>query len=167
MGFCGASNSGKTTLVAKVIEIVSARGLKVGAVKHHGHPGPIRALAENSDKPKDSTRLALAGAQRVALSHAGGILLTADRTEAHLDPLDIVENYMTGMDLVIVEGYKRAHINKIEVVGPGREPILPEGGQLLALAMRGGAEGTSHGLKVLDADRPEGVAQFVIEYYNL
>jgi molybdopterin-guanine dinucleotide biosynthesis protein MobB len=41
LGFCGASGSGKTTLVSRVIEELTARGLKVGAIKHHGHPEPL------------------------------------------------------------------------------------------------------------------------------
>ena len=168
IGFCGASNSGKTTLVAKVIENLSARGLKVGAVKHHGHPDPIPVPGDNPEKQKDSARLAMAGARRVALSHSGGIILTAGRPEAHLDPRLIVENYMQGMDVVIVEGYKHAHISKIEVVAPGRKPILPKGGSILALAARGeGLTAPEPGYWVLDADDPAAVAQFVVDYYNL
>ena len=167
IGFCGASNSGKTTLVAKVIEILSSRGLKLGAIKHHGHPDPLEVFQESPDRPKDSTRLAQAGAQRVALSHSGGIFLTAGQSEAHLDPLRIAENYMSGLDLVIVEGYKRAPINKIEVVAPGKEPLLPEGGRILALAFRGGAAQKDYGLRLLDADHPRDIAQFMLSYYNL
>ena len=167
IGFCGSSNSGKTTLVAKVIKSLSAKGLNLGAIKHHGHPEPLELFNEDPERPKDSTRLLNSGARRVALSHAGGIVLTANQSEAHLEPRQIVANYMSGLDLVVVEGFKRANINKIEVVAPGREPLLPPGGKLLALAFRGGKPENDYGFRVLDADKPEDVASFVLEYYNL
>jgi molybdopterin-guanine dinucleotide biosynthesis protein B len=159
LGFCGASDSGKTTLVCRVIEELSSRGLKVGAIKHHGHPDPLTA----SDSPKDSDMLAQAGAKRVALSHAGGVWLFAPPEDGGDSPKQIAYEYLHAMDLVLVEGFKTAAIDKIEVVAPGKSPMLPEGGKLVALARRGGS-GEESGLPVLDADAPAGVADFVLQH---
>lgn len=159
LGFCGASNSGKTTLVCRVIEELTGRGLKVGAIKHHGHPEPLSA----SDSPKDSDRLTEAGARRVALSHAGGVWLFAPPGAGQDNPAQIAAQHMQGLDLVLVEGFKRAAIDKIEVVAPDKEPILPEGGQLIAIARRGGS-GQEKGLPLLDADAPKTVADFVLNH---
>lgn len=163
LGFCGASGSGKTTLVSRVIEELSARGLKVGAIKHHGHPEPLLTSGGTKGRPKDSDVLAQAGAQRVAFSHAGGLKITAQHQPGEDNPAKIAADYMQGMDLVLVEGFKRADIDKIEVVAPGKEPMLPEGGKLIALARRGGVS-EEQGLPVLDADAPEKVADFVLEH---
>ncbi len=162
VGFCGASGSGKTTLVCRVIAELTRRGLAVGAVKHHGHPEPLRASAG----PKDSDRLAQAGAVRVALVHAGGVWLFAPPEEAQAGPAQVAAGFMPGVDLVLVEGFKRAEIPKIEVVAPGREPLLPPGGRLLALARRGGGGGADReaGLVVLDADDAAQVADFVLAH---
>lgn len=163
LGFCGASNSGKTTLVSRVIEELTGRGLKVGAIKHHGHPEPLKASASPKASPKDSDLLAQAGARRVALSHAGGVWLFAPPSAGGDSPAQIAAQHMQGLDLVLVEGFKRAAIDKIEVVAPDKEPILPEGGKLIALARRGGS-GQEKGLPLLDADAPESVADFVLNH---
>lgn len=162
LGFCGASNSGKTTLLCKVIAELTGRGLKVGALKHHGHAGPLAQPGAE----KDSGRLAQAGAERVALAHAGGVFLTAGPELAEMGPRALADGLMAGLDLVLVEGCKSADIDKIEVVAPGAEPVLPSGGRLAALAKRGG--GPSQGeLNVLDADVPKAVADFVLEHLGL
>lgn len=167
LGFCGASGSGKTTLVSRVIAELTKRGLKVGAIKHHGHAGPLTAPADSKGGPKanlkDSDILAQAGAQRVALVHAGGVWLFAPPEYGQAAPPQIAADFLPGMDLILVEGFKTADIDKIEVVAPGKEPILPENGKLLALARRGGS-GEEQGLPVLNADSPREVADFVMNH---
>jgi molybdopterin-guanine dinucleotide biosynthesis protein B len=159
VGICGASNSGKTTLVEKLLPELNRRGLKVGVLKHHGHGGPVTTPAEWQGK--DSDRLIKAGARRVALSHSGGVWLEAPGL-AGAGPRAVAARLMAGMDLAIAEGFKTAGIPKIEVVAPGQKPLLPTGGKLLALARRGGA-GTEEGLPVLDADDPTALADFLLD----
>ncbi len=159
VGFCGASGSGKTTLVSGVIAELSGRGLALGAVKHHGHPQPL----EDPAQLKDSHRLARAGARRVALVHAGGLELSLGTREGDWTPERVAREFMSGLDLVLVEGFKRAEIDKIEVFAPGKQPWLPPGGRLLALATPGGG-GERRGLPVLDADDIPRVADFVLEH---
>ena len=158
VGFCGASGSGKTTLVSGVIAELTSRGLAVGAIKHHGHATPI----EEPARLKDSHRLARAGARRVALVHAGGLELAVGSQEGDWTPEQVAREFMSGLDLVLVEGFKRAAIDKIEVFAPGKDPWLPQGGRLLALATPGGGE-PRQGLAVLDADNIPQVAEFVLE----
>ena len=103
LGFCGASNSGKTTLLCKVIAELTGRGFTVGALKHHGHAEPLALPGAE----KDSGRLAKAGAKRVALAHAGGVLLSAGRgMRPKPGPGPLADGLMSGLDLVLVEGYK-------------------------------------------------------------
>ncbi len=158
IGVCGASSSGKTTLLEGVIAELEARGLKVGALKHHGHGGPVAepAVAQN----KDSARLAAAGARRVALAHEGGVSLEAPGL-AGAGPRALGARLMSGLDLVLAEGFKTAGLPKIEVVAPDAQPLLPTGGRLLALARRGGS-GEEAGLPVLDADDAKAVADFIL-----
>ncbi|RJX28947.1 MAG: molybdopterin-guanine dinucleotide biosynthesis protein B [Desulfarculus sp.] len=163
IGICGASGSGKTTLLTGVIAALKASGLKVGAIKHHGHAGPV--IEPAAAQHKDSARLAAAGAARVALAHAHGVSVDAPGL-AKAGPRALAARLMSGLDLVLVEGFKGAGIPKIEVVAPGAQPLLPSGGQLLALARRGGA-GSEAGLPVLDADDPGAVAGFILENLEL
>lgn len=159
IGICGASGSGKTTLLEGVIAELKARGLKVGALKHHGHGGPVVEPAATQNK--DSARLAAAGAARVALAHPDGVSLEAPGL-AGAGPRALGARLMSGLDLVLAEGFKTAGLPKIEVVAPGAEPILPPGGKLLALTRRGGS-GVEAELPVLDADDAPAVAQFILD----
>lgn len=158
IGFCGAANSGKTTLVCGVVAELTRRGIKVGVIKHHGHGDALPPPP--GEEHKDTGRLAAAGACRVALAHAGGVRLNLlDLNGA--TPLELARETMSGCDLVLLEGYKSAEIDKIEVVAPGCAPLFPPGGRLLGLTRRGGGA-AENGLPVLDADRPDLVAAFVL-----
>ena len=68
----GAHNSGKTTLLEKLIPLLRARGLKVGVIKHDGHDF-------TPDVPgTDSFRLREAGAEGVAVFSGSRYLLTEE-----------------------------------------------------------------------------------------
>jgi len=159
IAFCGASGSGKTTLLEKVLAELSARGLAVGALKHHGHGGAVVEPAVLAGK--DSARLAASGARRVMLRHPGGLSISADASHAALDLPALASRFFYDLDLALAEGFKTAAVDKIEVVAPGAQPLLPPGGQLLALARRGGA-GREGDLPVLDADDAVAVADFCL-----
>lgn len=157
VGICGLSGSGKTTLLEGVIKELTRRGLKVGAVKHHGH-GPGLTPA---DPPKDTDRLAAAGAEPVALLHEGGLVVNRGPEAAGWGPVAVAQAYCVGLDLVLAEGFKTAGIPKIEVVAPDKDPVLPENGRLLATAGRDGW-GRVEGLDYLDANDPAGVADYIL-----
>ena len=64
----GRHNSGKTTLIVKLIEELVARGHDVGSVKHHSHKG------FDIDYPgKDSYRHREAGASETVIAAPGQI----------------------------------------------------------------------------------------------
>jgi len=105
----GRSNSGKTTLLEKVIRAFTARGRRVGTVKHHYH-GPVTV-----DVPgKDSWRHRQAGACAVALMSPATLFVVRD------DPGGLSLEALThmglwGVDLVLTEGFKSGPMPKIEV----------------------------------------------------
>lgn len=101
-------NSGKTTLIEKLIPELVARNYRVGTIKHDTHGFDI------DHKGKDTWRHKQSGALTVAISSPWKLSLIKDvDQEAGLD--DIVETYFADMDLVLTEGYKRAAKPKIEV----------------------------------------------------
>ena len=108
IGFAGRANSGKTTLVEKVISAFTKQGLRVAAIKHVHHPFDV-------DVPgKDTHRHKLAGAANVILASRERVAMVKDTPKEYsLD--DIVSRYVDDADLVIVEGFKTAPIPKIEV----------------------------------------------------
>ena len=49
VSFVGRSNSGKTTLLARLVEALKERGLKVGVIKHAHHGFDLDREGSDSD----------------------------------------------------------------------------------------------------------------------
>ncbi|MCX5864520.1 MAG: molybdopterin-guanine dinucleotide biosynthesis protein B [Deltaproteobacteria bacterium] len=108
IAFVGKPDSGKTTLLEKLIPELRRRGYRTGTIKHHVH-------AFEMDKPgKDTWRHKQAGASTVALSSPTGLGIIRDVDE-DLTIEELVGRYYGDIDLVIAEGYKRLGLPKIEV----------------------------------------------------
>jgi molybdopterin-guanine dinucleotide biosynthesis protein B len=130
IGLAGWSGSGKTTLLTKLIPLVAARGLRLATIKHAHH-------AFDVDQPgKDSYEHRKAGARQVIVSSARRWVhlheLSGDR-EATLAELLC---RLSPCDLVLVEGYKRASLPKLEVFRSevGKPPLHPEDPRIVAVA---------------------------------
>jgi len=112
-----SSNSGKTTLIEKVIRILKNRGLRVAVIKH-------TSAGFDLDKPgKDSWRFQQAGADTVILSGSGRIALM-QKVEHEPTP-DELARLAGDVEVVIAEGYKNSATNKIEVFRHGVSGELP------------------------------------------
>lgn len=114
VAFVGRHNSGKTTLVEKVIAALVADGLDVGSVKHHGHAG------FDIDVPgKDSWRHREAGANEVAVC-SPDLLAVVRELEAPLEA-DAVIAMMRRHDIVVVEGFRHSGVPAVEVMRAANE----------------------------------------------
>jgi molybdopterin-guanine dinucleotide biosynthesis protein B len=103
----GYSGSGKTTLIEKLISALKQRGLRVGTIKHDVHGFEM-------DRPgKDSWRHKQAGASATIITSPRQIGMVMDADNDH-HPMELLP-LMAGMDIVIVEGFKKANLPKIEV----------------------------------------------------
>lgn len=108
IAFIGKPDSGKTTLLEKLIPELRRRGHRIGTIKHHVHTFEM-------DKPgKDTWRHKQAGASTVALSSPTGLGIIRD-VDGDLTIEELVGRYYGDIDLVIAEGYKRLGLPKIEV----------------------------------------------------
>lgn len=106
--FVGKSDSGKTTFLEKVIAELRGRGYRVGVVKHDAH-------ASEPDQPgKDTWRLRRAGAARVMLSSARYLALVGE-VEEELGLEEIAGRYLSDVEIILTEGYKRSVYPKVEV----------------------------------------------------
>ncbi|OPX86487.1 MAG: Molybdopterin-guanine dinucleotide biosynthesis adapter protein [Pelotomaculum sp. PtaB.Bin104] len=127
IGLAGFSNSGKTTFLEKLIAELKSRDYRIGVIKHTHHQVEF-------DRPgKDTWRHARAGAEVVALATPGGVSLVRS-FESDPGP-DAVISMISGVDLIIIEGYKRGNWPKIEIYRQGitERPVIPEE-ELLAIA---------------------------------
>ena len=105
----GRHNSGKTTLIVKLIAELTARGRDVGSVKHHHRMG-----FEFDIPGKDSYRHREAGATETVIA-APGQMARVKTIEGELECAAIVRS-MPGHDIVIVEGYRKSGLPTIEIM---------------------------------------------------
>ena len=121
----GVKNSGKTTLMEKLIRELSGRGLQVAAVKHDGHDF-------SPDVPgTDSWRYGQAGACGYAISSPQRYQLVR---RAQVDERDFFSAFPEA-DVILLEGFKDSAYPKIEVVRAGNsERPVCDPATLLAVA---------------------------------
>jgi molybdopterin-guanine dinucleotide biosynthesis protein B len=132
LGIAGWKNSGKTTLAARLIAELTRRGLRVAAIKHSHHD--VELDAEGTD----SARMAEAGARQVAVVSPArwGIRHEIGSGDSEPDLTQVIAA-LGPADIVIVEGYKRAAITKIEVrrtEARSHEPLAGADPLVLAIA---------------------------------
>lgn len=107
----GRSQSGKTTLIEKLIPELKKRGYKIGTIKHSHHAFDIDKSGKDSSRHKD------AGAEAVIVASPGKIAMIKNEESGSPDSL---LKYFDNVDLVITEGYKKEQKPKIEVVRSAR-----------------------------------------------
>ncbi|KXK32951.1 MAG: molybdopterin-guanine dinucleotide biosynthesis protein [Candidatus Brocadia sinica] len=109
ISIAGKSNSGKTTLMVKLVRELKSRHFKVATIKHSHHSFEI------DKEGKDSWLHTRAGADAVVVASqkmTGIIRMTSEEI-----PLpEIVNTYLHDMDIILAEGYKTQAIPKIEVL---------------------------------------------------
>lgn len=107
--FVGHSDSGKTTLIEKLLRELAGRGLRVATIKHAHHKVVL-------DTPgKDSYRYKQAGAVLSMLVTSSELQLVADAVERR-EPAQLAQRFLGEADLVLAEGFSRAGGVKIEVL---------------------------------------------------
>jgi molybdopterin-guanine dinucleotide biosynthesis protein B len=122
----GRSQSGKTTLIEKLIPVLKNKGYRIGTVKHSHH------IFDFDKSGKDSWRHKDAGADAVIVASPGKIAMVKND---HQGTLEGLLDYFSDLDLVITEGYKGARQPKIEVVRAARhdDALLREDSHLVAV----------------------------------
>jgi molybdopterin-guanine dinucleotide biosynthesis protein B len=125
----GKSNSGKTTLLEKLLPELVKKGYKTATIKHDVHGFEI------DKEGKDSWRHKKAGARLTVISSPRQVALIEDVDKDHtLD--EIREKYIHDVDLILTEGYKGNPFPKIEVFRSqlNRELLCKKEDNLLAIA---------------------------------
>jgi molybdopterin-guanine dinucleotide biosynthesis adapter protein len=130
IGLAGFSGSGKTTLIAKVIPRLVARGLTVSTLKHAHHGFDV-------DQPgKDSHTHRMAGATEVLVASERRWALVHELRQEHEPALAGLLRKLSPVDLVLIEGYKRAPHPKLEVhrAATGAALLAPDDPAIVAIA---------------------------------
>ncbi|PES82819.1 molybdopterin-guanine dinucleotide biosynthesis protein B [Bacillus cereus] len=102
----GYQNSGKTTLVEKIVHALAESEMKVATIKHHGHGG-FPEVAQ-----KDSERHRKAGAVVSSVEGAGLLSLSSLRDEWSLQEIIRLYEFFE-VDTILIEGYKAEKYPKV------------------------------------------------------
>jgi molybdopterin-guanine dinucleotide biosynthesis protein B len=130
IGIAGWSGAGKTTLLAKLIPRLVERSIRVSTIKHAHHGFDV------DQKGKDSHTHRMAGATEVLVSSANRWALVHELRGGAEPALDALLQKLAPVDLVIVEGFKRASHPKLEVYREslGKPLLHPEDPNIVAIA---------------------------------
>ncbi len=125
----GKSNSGKTTLLEKIISELVARGYRVATIKHNKHGFNI------DHEGKDSYRHKKAGAHTTVVSSPHQLALVSD-VDHDYSFEEIRDKFITDADIILTEGFKVNDYPKIEVYRSElkRELISAKENNLIAVA---------------------------------
>lgn len=164
VGFAGYSGSGKTMLVEQLIPALKLRGLRVSVVKHAHHNFDI-------DHPgKDSYRHREAGAFEVVIASDRRMALMREfEREADLSVHHMIAELYDGIDWVLVEGFKRSDILKVEVwrSALGKPVLYPEDDFIAAVATDDATLlPVPTGLDVLNLNSPDDIAAWLVAHGN-
>lgn len=139
----GKSNSGKTTLLEKLIACLTQRGYKIGSVKH-AHDG-----FEMDKEGKDSWRHRKAGASSTLVITQNKAAIIKDDKTSYIEKM---RSYLSDMDIILAEGFKKQTLPKIEIFrtkSVHKQPLCMEDENLIAF--------------VTDSDYKPGVPVFGLE----
>lgn len=125
----GKSNSGKTTLMEKIISELVGRGYRVATIKHNRHGFNI------DHEGKDSYRHKKAGAHTTVVSSPYQLALIQD-VDHDYSFEEIRDNFIRDADIILTEGFKVNDYPKIEVYRSElkRELISTKEDNLIAVA---------------------------------
>lgn len=162
IGIAGWKNSGKTTLIERLIGELARCGLRVASVKHAHHD--LRADGAASDSACSRG----AGTQQVAAVSPGRWVLMTQLGGAREPALADVLVALDPCDLVPVEGYKRPSIRKFEMhrgAAQQSDALADEDSNITAIAADHAVDG--RGLPTFALDDIRGMADFIVATLRL
>jgi molybdopterin-guanine dinucleotide biosynthesis protein B len=153
----GKSDSGKTTLIEKLVPELTRRGYRVATVKHDVHGFEV------DREGKDSWRHKQAGAHTVVISSPKKVALIRD-VEKDLTLEEIREKLIQDVDLILSEGYKKDVQPKIEIfrTEKHKELLCTKEDNLIAIVSD---KKFRVGVPCLFLDDIRGVADFIEKKY--
>jgi molybdopterin-guanine dinucleotide biosynthesis protein MobB len=175
VAFVGKQNSGKTTLLEKVITALCERAVRVATVKHHSHEG-----FDFDIEGKDSWRHRQAGSIYTVIAAPDQIAsvrgLAHEISVGEILEAMTFESRLSGdvPDIILVEGYRHGELPTIELFRSGnpndeKRELGTEGNEIIAVVTdipRVAAQAQEQGLPVFDFADADPIAHFLIDSAN-
>lgn len=162
LGLAAFSGTGKTTLLKRLIPLLKAQDLRIGLIKKSHHNFEI-------DRPgKDSYELRMAGASPVMLSssHRRAIITEHEHSREPMLDEELAYFDQTGLDLLLVEGFKQEKFPKLELHRPamGKPLLFPEDESIVAIATDAELP-VEPAITLLDLNQPRQIADFILNRF--
>lgn len=161
-GIAGWKNSGKTGLAVRLVEEFTRRGYRISTIKHAHHDFDIDKVGA------DSFRHRQAGAHEVAIVSGTRFAILHELRGEPEPSFDEILSRIAPCDLVLIEGYKREPVPKIEArrrEASKRDPLAPTDPWICAIAADHTVSGTD--LPVFSLDDTIAIADFIAERTGL
>lgn len=155
--FVGVKNSGKTTFIEKLVPLLVGRGLNIAFIKHDTHGFDM------DREGTDTWRIGRAGARLVKIS-SPAMVASLEQVEREKSLEELTAGIGEDIDLIVVEGYKTAPVDRIELVRSERGSglVLPEEELIAVISDRPDAAASR---PVFDINGPAAVADFLTKKY--
>ena len=158
----GIKNSGKTTLICRLLEIFKEKGLRVVVLKHDGHD------FEPDVPGTDTYRQLQAGAYGTAVFSKGKYMLV--KQQPQISEKELME-FFPEADLILLEGFKYSTYPKIEIVrkeNSSESVCNPK--RLMAIATNLDAEerealSVPEDVPFFELDNVKSIAEFILSDY--
>ena len=165
LGFCAFSGTGKTTLLTQLIPILTRDGIKLSVIKHAHHNFDI------DHEGKDSYELRQAGASQMLISSSRrwALMSELDEHEPELSLTQLIEKIdHSNTDLILVEGFKKEAIPKIELHRPslGHPLMCINDNNVIAIATDESCTLPEH-VVCLNLNQTNEIAHFIKQYFQL
>jgi molybdopterin-guanine dinucleotide biosynthesis protein B len=154
--FVGRSNSGKTTLIERLIPELVLAGYRIATVKHAGHGFDL------DTEGKDSWRHKRAGASSVMVLSKGSLAMFSDVSD-QIKVEELRDRFLDpSIDLIIAEGWRTEGYPKIVVLRDqfGEVPVSTEG--LLGVVSN---KPVDLAVPCLDPDDIKGLSELIIRSF--
>ncbi|MBR5572562.1 MAG: molybdopterin-guanine dinucleotide biosynthesis protein B [Oscillospiraceae bacterium] len=130
LAVCGEKNTGKTTLVEKLVAALTGRGLRVATIKHDGHEFSADAAGT------DSYRHRAAGAYASAVFDGEKWMVVKSQPQVAAEDLTAL---FPEADIILLEGCKGSTYPKVQMLTAEKCDLVCNGENLVAFASDGTA----------------------------
>ena len=160
LGLAGWSGSGKTTLISNLIPELKKINISVSTLKH-AHEG------FDIDKPgKDSYVHRESGAREVLISSNKRFALMHEYTKEEINLNNLIKK-LSPVDLILVEGWKKENIKKIEIYRKEiNKPLLCDKDKNIIAVATNDKRIKIKNMMILDLNNYEQIAQFIFQLIN-
>ena len=150
----GCKNSGKTTLITKLIPKFCEKGYKVATIKHDGHDFQGDQVGTDTYKHKE------AGAYGTAIFSDNKFMIIKE--DNFIDETYII-NLFPEADIILLEGFKSSDYPKLEIIRKGNStrPICNENNLICILSDIDVIEGNYN---IIDLNNTDLIAEIILDY---